>query len=91
MNTQIAISVAELKEALPGLTKVIGRSRTLTALQTVRVTRTPEGVVTLHATDLDSFITYTNCGGLGASHFLAEVISFAAARRSLSSVNDGSE
>jgi DNA polymerase III sliding clamp (beta) subunit (PCNA family) len=59
MKSQITLPVAELKEALPGLTKVIGKSRTLPALQTVRVTRNQEGIVTLHATDLDSFVTYT--------------------------------
>lgn len=59
MKSQITIPVAELKEALPGLTKVIGKSRTLPVLQTVRINRNLEGIVTLHATDLDSFVTYT--------------------------------
>lgn len=59
MKSQITLPVAELKEALPGLTKVIGKSRTLPVLQTVRINRNPEGIVTLHATDLDSFLTYT--------------------------------
>ena len=53
------IPVAELKEALPGLTKVIGKSRSLPVLQTVRINRNPEGIVTLSATDLDSHVTYT--------------------------------
>jgi DNA polymerase III sliding clamp (beta) subunit (PCNA family) len=47
------------KEALPGLTKIIGRSRTLPVLQTVRITRDAAGKVSLLATDLDSFATYT--------------------------------
>ena len=59
MNTPIIIPVAELKEALPGLTKVIGKSRSLPVLQTVRINRNQEGLVTLQATDLDSFVTYT--------------------------------
>ncbi len=59
MNTEITLAVAELKEALPGLTKVIGKSRTLPVLQTVRIARNREGLVTLQATDLDSFATYT--------------------------------
>lgn len=59
MKSQITIPVAELKEALPGLTKVIGKSRTLPVLQTVRINRNSEGIVTLHATDLDSHLTYT--------------------------------
>jgi len=59
MNTEITLPVAELKEALPGLKKITGNSRTLPVLNTVRITRSPEGVVTLHATDLDSFLTYT--------------------------------
>jgi len=65
MNAQtqeITLAVSELKEALPGLTKVIGKSRTLPVLQTVRINRNQEGIVTLHATDLDSFVTYTAKG-----------------------------
>ena len=33
MNTEIKIAMMDLKEALPGLTKIIGRSRTLAVLQ----------------------------------------------------------
>jgi DNA polymerase III sliding clamp (beta) subunit (PCNA family) len=62
MNTEIKLAVSELKDALPGLTKIIGRSRTLPVLQSVRINRNREGVVTLQATDLDSFITYTARG-----------------------------
>lgn len=62
MNAQtkeITLAVSELKEALPGLTKIIGKSRSLPVLQTVRINRNQEGIVTLHATDLDSFLSYT--------------------------------
>jgi len=62
MNAQtkeITLAVSELKEALPGLTKIIGKSRTLPVLNTVRINRNREGIVTLHATDLDSFLSYT--------------------------------
>ena len=59
MNKEITLAVSELKEALPGLTKVIGRSRTLPVLQTVRITRDRDGKVSLLATDLDSFATFT--------------------------------
>jgi DNA polymerase III sliding clamp (beta) subunit (PCNA family) len=62
MNAQtkeITLAVSELKEALPGLTKIIGKSRTLPVLNTVRIRRNQEGIVTLQATDLDSFVTYT--------------------------------
>jgi hypothetical protein len=53
MNTEIKLAVAELKEALPGLSKIVGRSRSLPVLQSVRIQRNQEGIVTLHATDLD--------------------------------------
>src|ERR1019366_544667 len=59
MNKEITLAVSDLKEALPGLTKIIGRSRCLPVLQTVRVTRDGAGKVSLLATDLDSFATYT--------------------------------
>ncbi len=62
MKSEITLAASELKEALPGLTKIIGKSRTLPVLQTVRINRNKEGVVTLHATDLDSFVTYTAKG-----------------------------
>lgn len=59
MKKEITLPVAELKEALPGLKKIIGSSRTLPVLQTVRVTRDQKGDVRLQATDLDSWATYT--------------------------------
>ena len=59
MNKEIIIPVQELKAALPGLSKIVGRSRTLPVLQSVRVARDAEGKVSLMATDLDAFATYT--------------------------------
>ena len=59
MNKEIIIPVQELKAALPGLSKIVGRSRTLLVLQSVRVARDAEGKVSLMATDLDAFATYT--------------------------------
>ena len=59
MNSSIILNVSELKSTiLPGLGKLVGRSRTLPVLQTIRLTRTGEGLVTLQATDLDSHAIY---------------------------------
>ena len=66
MNTEITLAASELKQALPGLSKIVGRSRTLPVLQTVRITRDGAGKVSILATDLDSFATYTaNWPGTG--------------------------
>jgi DNA polymerase III sliding clamp (beta) subunit (PCNA family) len=62
MNKEITLPVSELKSALPGLGRIIGRSRTLPVLQSVRITRDHEGHVRLHATDLDSFVSYKLSG-----------------------------
>jgi DNA polymerase III sliding clamp (beta) subunit (PCNA family) len=59
MNKEIVIPVCDLKAALPGLSKIVGRSRTLPVLQSIRVARDAEGKVSLMATDLDAFATYT--------------------------------
>ena len=59
MNQEIVIPVCELKAALPGLSKIISKSRTLPVLQSVRVARDAEGKVSLMGTDLDGFATYT--------------------------------
>jgi len=59
MNQEIVIPVCDLKAALPGLSKIVGKSRTLPVLQSVRVARDAEGKVSLMATDLDAFATYT--------------------------------
>ena len=48
MNKEIIIPVQELKAALPGLSKIVGRSRTLPVLQSVRVARDAEGKVSHH-------------------------------------------
>lgn len=56
---EITLPVCELKKALPGLSKIISRSRTLPVLQSVRVARDNEGKIGILATDLDSFATYT--------------------------------
>jgi len=55
---QITLPAADLKQALPGLSKVVSRKSTLPVLQSVRLTRTEAGVVTLAATDLDTFVSY---------------------------------
>ena len=57
MNT-ITLPAADLKQALPGLSKVVSRKSSLPVLQSVRLTRNPAGVVTLSATDLDTFVSY---------------------------------
>ena len=57
MNT-VTLPAADLKQALPGLSKVVSRKSTLPCLQSVRLTRTQAGVVTLSATDLDTFVSY---------------------------------
>ena len=62
MTQEIKLAIPDLKSALPGLSKVTGKGRSLPVLQTVRVTRNHDGVVTLQTTDLDSFLTYTTPG-----------------------------
>ena len=59
MNNEIVIPVQELKDALPGLNKIVGNSRNLPVLQSVRVSRNAEGEVTITATDLDCMATFT--------------------------------
>ncbi len=60
MNSNaITLPVQILKNTvLPGLGRLIGRSRTLPVLQSIRVTRSSGGNVTLHATDIDSHAIY---------------------------------
>jgi DNA polymerase III sliding clamp (beta) subunit (PCNA family) len=55
--SKISLPIAELKPALVGLSKIIGRSSTLPVLQSIRVDRTKDGWTTLTSTDLDRFIT----------------------------------
>src|SRR3954469_12807612 len=60
MKNIIELPVTELRNALTGLGKLIGRSRTvLPVLSAVRVARDNAGVLTLQGTDLDSTATFT--------------------------------
>jgi hypothetical protein len=59
MNKEIVIPVSELKEALPGLSKIVSKKSHLPVLQSVRVARDAEGKVSIMGTDLDAFATYT--------------------------------
>lgn len=59
MNTEIPLPAAELKAALPGLNKIVGRKSSLPILQNVKVSRERNGQVTLQATDLEAHATYT--------------------------------
>src|SRR5207302_5247536 len=56
-NNQIALPVGELRQALTGLGKVIGRKITLPVIGAVYINRDQDGWVTLTGTDLDSFAT----------------------------------
>ncbi len=55
--SKINLPIAELKPALAGISKIIGRKTTLPVLSNVRIDRTKDGWITLTSTDLDSFIT----------------------------------
>lgn len=57
-NNIIELPVPELREALPGLAKIIGRKTTLPILSAVKVERNKSGLITLEGTDLDSTATY---------------------------------
>ena len=59
MNTEILLPVPELKQALSGLNKLIGKRSTLPVLSHVRITRETDGLVKLQGTDLDVFATFT--------------------------------
>jgi DNA polymerase III sliding clamp (beta) subunit (PCNA family) len=56
---EIVLPVMALKEALPGLNKVVSKRSTLPVLQHVRLARNTEGIISIQATDLDAFATYT--------------------------------
>ncbi len=58
MTPEITLPVAELKQALPGFSKLVGKSRTLPVLQSVRVQRDTQGIVTIEGTDLDAHVAY---------------------------------
>jgi DNA polymerase III sliding clamp (beta) subunit (PCNA family) len=57
MNT-IKLPISELKSALHGFSKIISRKTSLPILQHIKVSKNG-GKVTLQASDLDSFATYT--------------------------------
>lgn len=59
MNTEIMLPVPELKQALGGLNKLVGRKTTLPVLSHVRVSRQKNGQVQLQGTDLDAHATFT--------------------------------
>jgi DNA polymerase III sliding clamp (beta) subunit (PCNA family) len=56
---EIVLPVIALKEALPGLNKIVSKRSTLPVLSCVRLARDTEGKIHLQATDLDAFATYT--------------------------------
>ena len=58
MKTEIQLPAAELRVALAGLNKVASKRAVLLVLQQARLTRNDRGVVTLQATDLDSYASY---------------------------------
>jgi exonuclease VII small subunit len=58
-NQPIELPVSELRLALPGMGKLIGRRTTLPVLSAVRVSRDQAGVITIQGTDLDSTATFT--------------------------------
>jgi DNA polymerase III sliding clamp (beta) subunit (PCNA family) len=64
MNTEIQLPVAELKQALPGFSKIIGRKSSLPVLGCIRVIRDRLASVSLQATNLEDFATFT----LGSSN-----------------------
>ncbi len=56
-NTEIQLSVSELKSVLPGLSKVVSKRSTLPVLGCVKLERNAEGEVSIQATDLDDYVT----------------------------------
>src|SRR6266550_3300357 len=59
MKTEIEIPVGELKSALPGLSKIVGRTRTLPILNCIKVSLDKEQqFVMLQATNLDEIATF---------------------------------
>ena len=58
MTQEITLPVAELKQALPGLSKLVAKSRSLPVLQSVRINRDVAGIVTIEGTDLEAHVTY---------------------------------
>jgi DNA polymerase III sliding clamp (beta) subunit (PCNA family) len=62
MNNEITLPVPELKSALPGLNKLVGRKTSLPVLSHIKVSRKSDGLVTLQGTDLDAHATFTVTG-----------------------------
>jgi DNA polymerase III sliding clamp (beta) subunit (PCNA family) len=56
---EIVLPVMALKEALPGLNKIVNKKTSLPVLSCVRLARDTDGKIHLQATDLDAFATYT--------------------------------
>ena len=56
---EIILPVMALKEALPGLNKIVSKRAALPVLQHIRLARNADGIISIQATDLDSFCTYT--------------------------------
>ena len=56
-NTEIQLSVSELKSILPGLSKVVSKRSTLPVLGCVKLERDADGQVSIQATDLDDCVT----------------------------------
>ena len=56
---EIVLPVMALKEALPGLNKVVSKRSALPVLQHVRLARDNDSKISIQATDLDAFGTYT--------------------------------
>jgi DNA polymerase III sliding clamp (beta) subunit (PCNA family) len=59
MNTEITLPMPELKTALSGLNKLVGKKTTLPVLSHIKVSRQKNGQVTLQGTDLDAHATFT--------------------------------
>jgi DNA polymerase III sliding clamp (beta) subunit (PCNA family) len=54
---EIELPVTELKAALPGLAKIVGRHRTLPVLGCVKLAQNDAGVITIQANNLDEITT----------------------------------
>ena len=57
MNNAITLPLKDLKSAVAGLGKIVSKGRALPIVQAVRI-NSDNGLVTVQATDLDSFTTY---------------------------------
>ena len=59
MNKEIVLPVLTLKNALPGLNRIVDKKSSLPILQHVRLARDLEGKISIQATDQDGYATYT--------------------------------